>query len=234
MKTIDFSGYRWDVRPAGVGGPGPNTWDDGNAYVDDNGLLHLSLTSPTNVEGDTEWHCVELNMQQRLGFGRYQFLLNSRVDQLDRNVVLGLFLYPTPDVGGDGTNEIDIEFARWGSASANNADYVVYPECGPRLNNKNHKDNVEFQVVMNGDYSTHRFLWESDQVTFQSLYGHQDDDTNQFERWQYKPDLARLIPKQPLQVRMNLWLFKGRPPCNDAEVEIVISGFAYTPLDELD
>ena len=40
--------------------------------------------------------------------------VNGRLDQLDDNVTLGLFSYPTGDVGPDGTHEIDLEFARWG------------------------------------------------------------------------------------------------------------------------
>jgi hypothetical protein len=113
---------------------------------------------------------------------------------------------------------------------ANNADYVVYPASGPRAP----KDNVEFRVALQGDYTTHRFLWESDQVTFQSLHGHRDDDANEFERWQYAPDEARLIPQQPTAVRMNLWLFRGMAPFDGAEVEIIVSQFAFTPIDQLD
>ena len=228
MRTITFSGCQWAVR-AGTGGPGPNIWDDTNAQLDDRGSLHLKITNNTNPAGHTEWHCVELSTLHRLGLGRYQFQVIGQIDKLDRNVVLGLFKYPTPDVGADGTNEIDIEFARWGRATASNADYVVYPKSGPRAS----RDNVEFSVALKGDYTTHRFLWESDRVTFQSLYGHRDDDANEFERWQDMPNEARLIPQQPTPVRMNLWLFRGMPPFDGAEVEIIISQFAFTPLDQL-
>jgi hypothetical protein len=228
MGTIAFSGYDWDVRAKGKGGPGPNSWDDANAQVDDRGRLHLKITAATNSAGDTEWQCVELATFQRLGFGRYQFQVIGRIDELDRNVVLGLFKYPTPDVGADGTNEIDIEFAQWGRATGNNADYVVYPASGPRAPG----DNVEFRVALQGAYTTHRFLWESNQVTLQSLHGHHDDDTNEFERWQYAPDVPRLIPQQPTPVRVNLWLFRGMAPSDGAEVEIIISQFAFTALDQ--
>jgi hypothetical protein len=230
VGNITFSGYQWDVRAKGRGGPGPNTWNDANAQVDDLGRLHLKITSNMDPVGYTEWQCVELSTLQRLGQGRYQFQLIGRIDKLDRNVVLGLFKYPTPDVGVDGTNEIDIEFAQWGREMANNADYVVYPASGPRAP----KDNVEFRVALQGDYTTHRFLWESDQVTFQSLHGHRDDDANEFERWQYAPNEARLIPQQPTPVRMNLWLFRGMAPFDGAEVEIIVSQFAFTPIDQLD
>jgi hypothetical protein len=111
VNTITFSGYQWDVR-ADTGGPGPNIWDAGNVQVDDEGRLHLKITKNTGAAGKTEWHCAEINTQQRLGLGRYQFQVIGRIDKLDRNVVLGLFNHPTRgDVGRpDGTNEIDIEF----------------------------------------------------------------------------------------------------------------------------
>jgi hypothetical protein len=234
MKTITFSGYQWNVRATGTGGPGPkipNLWDDANAWVDDKGSLHLKITAVTNAGGNTEWHCVEISSQLRLAFGRYQFQVIGRIDELDPNVVLGLFKYPTPDVGGDGTNEIDIEFAKWGNAKAKNADYVVFPINKPRVPG----DNTEFNVVLTGGYSTHRFLWESDRVTFQSLHGHRDDDSNEFEHWLYMPTGGRtdLVPQEPTPVRLNLWLFNATPPGDGAEVEMVISQFRFTPLASL-
>ena len=69
-------------------------------------------------------------------------------------------------------------------------------------------------------------------MTFQSLYGHRDDDTHEFERWQDTPNEARLIPQQPTLVRINLWLFRGMAPFDGAEVEITISQFTFTPLDQ--
>jgi hypothetical protein len=229
MKTITFSGFQWDVKPTGLAppppgpprGPGPNMWDDGNAQVDNKGQLHLKITA-----GDPKWHCVELTTQQRLGFGRYQFQLIGRVDKLDRNVVLGLFKYPPADVGPDGTNEIDIEFAQWNSATTNIADYVVFPASGQRAKG----DNLEFKFALNGDYTTHRFLWQPDRVMFQSLHGHRNDDAQEFQRWLYKPNQARLIPQQPTPVHINLWLKDAIPPSDGAEVEIVVSQFTFGPL----
>ncbi len=108
--NISFSGYTWDVRPAGTGGPGPNDWDPDNVWVDAAGYLHLKLTHRNG-----RWYSSEVYTRDRLGFGRYQFSLIGRVDQLDKNIVFGLFNYPTPDVGVDTTREIDIEFSRWGA-----------------------------------------------------------------------------------------------------------------------
>jgi hypothetical protein len=88
VRTITFSGYHWDVRAKGKGGPGPNTWNDANSQVDNKGWLHVKITSNTDTAGNKDWHCVELSTQQRLGLGRYQFQVIGRIDKLDRNVVL--------------------------------------------------------------------------------------------------------------------------------------------------
>src|SRR6267143_3612108 len=84
-RTIEFSGYQWEVRPSGDGGPGPNHWDENNVSLDSHGYLHMKLT-----ERDGEWYCSEVYLPQKLGFGLYQFSVIGRVDTLDPNVVLGL------------------------------------------------------------------------------------------------------------------------------------------------
>jgi hypothetical protein len=91
--------YEVAIIPRNLSGLPADIWDDANVDVDDKGWLHLKLTSVTNATGSTERHCTELSTQQRLGFGGCQFQVIGRIDRLDRNVVLGLFKYPTPDVG---------------------------------------------------------------------------------------------------------------------------------------
>jgi len=109
--TLRFSGYDWTVKAGNGLGPGPCNWSDSNAWVDSDGALHLKLTKV----GGT-WYCAEIESVQRFGFGEYQFWVEGAIDALDPNVVLGLFNYPPPAVGPDGTNEIDVELARWGVA----------------------------------------------------------------------------------------------------------------------
>jgi hypothetical protein len=65
---------------------------------------------------------------------------------------------------------------------------------------------------------------------FQSLHGHRNDDAQEFQRWLYKPNEARLIPQQPTPLHINLWLKDAIPPFNGAEVEIVVSQFTFVPL----
>ena len=219
-KTIYFAGYDWTVKSGNNIGPGPNSWDEDNVWVDQNGYLHLVLS-----KRDSQWYCAQASMVDRLGFGRYQFWVTGRIDQLDPNVVFGLFNYPPSDVGPDGTHEIDIEFARWGKPAAPIGNYTVWP-ARSGLSSAHHV----FPVALSGDDTTQRFLWSYSSVTFQSLVGHTDDDTGQFAMWPYQPrDAAKFIGDNPMPVEMNLWLFKGQPPQNGQEVELIVRSFKFTP-----
>jgi hypothetical protein len=181
-KTIRFSGYDWTIKSGINKAPGPNNWDENNVLVDERGDLHLRLT-----QRDGQWYCSQVSLNDRLGFGRYQFWVIGRVDDFDPNVVFGLFNYPTSDLGPDGTHEIDIEFAKWGHTTAPIGNYTVWPAT------KSLKPAFKrFAVDLKGDYTTHRFIWNSTSVSFQSLNGHHDDNTGQFEQWMYQPtDPAR-------------------------------------------
>jgi len=219
-KTVEFAGYTWEVREGG-GGPGPNRWSADNVSVGADGL-HLRIAV---VAG--QWSCAEVTMTRALGFGTYGFELAGRPDRFDRNVVLGLFDYPTPDIGSDGTNEIDIEFAQWGDAGNDRRlNWTVYPpKLGPAPTHR------EKPLVLSGDASTHRFEWTTDGVKFTSFDGWQDaGGLSLLGKWNDAPAKPRhRIPQQPLPVHMNLWLFGGNAPVDGQEVEVVIRSFSYTP-----
>jgi hypothetical protein len=217
-KEIQFGGYTWTVR-TGRGGPGPNAWNEDNVWLDSATNLHLKIS-----QRGGKWSCAEITMRKRLGFGRYEFQTAGRLDLLDDNVVLGLFNYPTADAGPDGTHEIDIEFARWGSATNPMGNFTVWPaQQGLKHMTK------PFVFSLAGDRSTHRFTWRRGQVLFQSLQGHRDDDGEELSRWLYQPkEPTRSISQQAMPVHVNLWLFRGLPPKNGLEVEVILHGFKFT------
>lgn len=223
--TLRFSGYVWNIRQAGDGGPGPNHWNPANVWLDSSGQLHLKI-----AHSGGKWTCAELSTQRRLGFGRYQFEVIGRIDRLDPNVVLGLFDYPTPDVGPDGTNEIDIEFARWGNPHWPNGNYTIFP-AQTGLTPPSISSTFNFALNRdNRDWTTQRFIRQSTQIAFQSLSGFQSGNKNQFASWVLAPtDYLQRIPQQPEPVHINLWLFRGSAPTNGQEVEIVIKRFTFKP-----
>ena len=162
---------------------------------------------------------------RRLGFGQYQFEVLGRLDRLDKNVVLGLFNYPPQDIGTDGTQEIDIEFAHWGKTNAPVGNYTVWP-AKKGIKHTSHA----FGFTQRGEATTQRFTWSNQRILFQSLHGHRDDDREEFARWSFQPpDYPDRIGQKPMPAFINLWLFRAQAPSNGKEVEIIIKSFKFTP-----
>lgn len=217
-RSVTFADRTWSVR-AGHGGPGPNTWDPRNVGVDPEGHLHLAVRQT----GDG-WSCAEITLQERLGPGRYTFVVQGPIDRFDENLVLGLFNYPTREVGPDATHEIDIEFARWGRPTNPIGNYTVWPvEKGTRPASKTY----EFRLT--GSVSTHEFDWRPDRVVYRSWQGALPFSADQeIARWEFAPpDPRKRIANQPMPVHLNLWLFQGRPPRDGREVEVVVHSFRF-------
>ena len=216
-KTLKFSGRDWVVRANGKGGPGPNHWDADNVSVDAEGRLHLKL----NVR-DGKWCCAEVHTKERLGFGRYEFEIEGRIDKLDPNVVLGLFNYPPRDVGPGATHEIDVEFARWGNSKWPNGNFTVWPaEKGRKQTSKT------FEFELTGDRSVHRFDWTSISIEFVSSNFGRDQ---RIAHWKFEPkEPSKSIAQKPMPVHVNLWCFKGRPPTDARPVELIVRSFKFTP-----
>lgn len=220
-KTLQFAGRTWTVRDAVSAAPGPNRWAPENAWVDTLGRLHLRISR--GVDG--VWRCAEVKLATSLGYGTYQFKVEGRIDQLDRNVVFGMFQYPAPSTGPDFTHEIDIEFARWGSDTPYAGYWTVYPTT-TALAETTHA----FGGALTGAYSTHRFHRTRDAVRFQMLHGHQDGDAQLANAWTFAPRNPRKSISQAAQpVYINLWLFRGMPPADGAEVEVVVTDFRFIP-----
>jgi Glycosyl hydrolases family 16 len=224
-KIINFSGYEWVVRPKGRGGPRDNNWSDDNVWLDEAGL-HLKITHNQEEE---KWYCSEIFTTTSLGFGRYQFYVDAPVDRFHPYIVLGLFNYPST-AKEDGLNEIDIELTKWGNAAkdSSNGHYTVYPSDSARRGTNTGRS---FTFSLDGTYTTHRFNWNSDEVAFQSLHGHRQDDNNQIAAFTLNLSRDR-IPQKALPVHINLWICKDderQIPDNLQEVEVIIKAFQYTP-----
>ncbi len=79
-RTVDWSGYSWQVRPVGQQeGPGPNNWSDSadnvNVAADDS--LHLSLVRKAGA-----YDCSEIYLDNALGHGVYEFQVEGQIDAL--------------------------------------------------------------------------------------------------------------------------------------------------------
>jgi hypothetical protein len=223
--AITWSGLTWNVKSGTQMGPGPNTWSADNVFVDASGDLHLAITS---VGGS--WTCAEIATTAAFGFGSYQWQVRTAVDNLDPNVVLGLFAYGPLALGPDGTHEIDIEYARFGSADADNGRWTDWPNIivTPSLVARS-----SYPLQLGADpTTTSRFTWAPTDITFSTLAGFQPPGANAslIRSWTYRPDdPSQTISQSPMPVHVNLWLNQGAPPTNGQGVEVVIHAFSFTP-----
>ncbi len=217
-QTLRFSGYTWQVRN-GNGGPGPNNWSGKCVWVDKQGHLHLKIQKIDGV-----WSCAEIQTNRSLGFGTYTFKVNGPLDTLDKNIVLGLFNYPNPGQGVDGTNEIDIEDAHWGVQKYPPMNLTVWPAV---LGVKDGHTESSFKLP--SDKADLSFNWTTSTVTYSCMA---EPSGKPFASWTYSPSSpVKYVPQHPLPVHINLWLFHGNHPSNHKSVEIVIDSFTFTPAE---
>ncbi|HET7539784.1 MAG TPA: hypothetical protein VFK05_07925 [Polyangiaceae bacterium] len=216
---IDWKGYTWSVTNGGMAGVAAGS--SANVSVDASGYLHLKVRK----NGDT-WTAAEIFSTARLGFGTYQWQIDGPIDTLDKNVVLGLFPYgPAANIGGDGTNEIDIEYSRWGQANGPNGDWTNYPASGKTVGELSYTFSLMGQTL-----STSRFIWTASSIEDFLLAGLEPvSSTNSLlKSWKYAPDNPKTnIPQQALPLGMNLWCFDL--PSDGKNVEIVVRDFQFVP-----
>jgi len=210
QRILRFSGYDWLVGTSSdlTQGPGPNYYSDSkeNVWLDQNGRLHLRITHINN-----RWVCARISMLQSFSYGRYLFELDSRIDNLDKNVVGGLFTYASD------TQEIDVEFSKWGVDGTTNSQFTVQPASV----NGNKKS---FSYNLADAQSTHWFNWQPNRIDFASFAGHSTSlpaAAKIMQQWSYSG--TSIPPDSNETVHLNLWLYKGVPPSDLQEAEMIIS-----------
>ncbi len=217
-RAIRFSNHNWAVK-TGFEGPGPNYFSDSmnNVWVDANGFLRLKITHQGGL-----WYCSEVISDESFGYGTYVFTIDSRVDLLDRNVVLGLFTWDTyaPQYN---YREIDFEFSRWQNPSNDIGQYVIQPWDTP-----GNIHRFDFDDAGQGATTTHVMTWRPDGIYFKSYHGDFELaplPEKLIEDWFYAgPDNP---PPGGENARINLWLINGLAPSDGLESEIVIKNFMF-------
>lgn len=250
-RVIDWSGYQWAVRDSGISNPGPGPYSarEDHVWVDDRGRLHLNIQ-----QIDGQWTFSEVAMLESLSYGRYEFEVESRYDQYASNVVAGLFTYLDPNRVANQTagavsngvadtpHEIDIELTQAFGAGGN----LYYTTHDPDVPSPSR----DFTTSLSGDFTTHRFTWEPDQIHWESFHGHvagveQPPFAIREERGGNAGAAAEFTYTGPVipedlneQVLINFWVFSGgagvvTPPSDGQAHELILNEFRYTPLDEL-
>ncbi|MDD5747731.1 MAG: IPT/TIG domain-containing protein [Actinomycetota bacterium] len=228
------SEYYWEVAK-GTSSPGPNNWDQKNVWQDSDGYLHLRIS-----KDGSKYYCAGVYSTQKFGHGTYDWQVKGPVDKLDPNVVFGMFGYlngTTPY-----TNEIDIEFARWGNPKWDNGNYTVWP--ANLISNYSSVCHTYEADLKGADESTHRYTWGPNEhykenVTFRSFKGFKpiEYESMYLQHWGVGTN-GNHIPSQPLNIHMNLWLHDGNAPYypsnrHNVVEEIVIKNFQFIPASSV-
>jgi hypothetical protein len=204
-RVIVFAGREWVVKAGANLPPRGNAWSDApeSVSVDSDGRLHLRIR-----QIDELWHSAQVIALEPAQYGMYRFRVETPLNDLHPNVVLGMFLYR------DDAREIDIEFSKRLAGGDSNALYAVQPS-----QRAGHRSAFQFAWA---GASTHEIHWQADWVCFRSLEGTAGDGPVVYE-WAFEQPG---VPAQAddLRLQINLWLLE--PARQDREVTVILSGEA--------
>lgn len=210
-RSITFCGYKFKVKDSSLSstgrlGPGNNIFsDDNDFYIDKEGRLVLTLKKQDHV-----WSATEVISEDNFGYGKYIFRLNSRVDNLDKNVTFSPFLYH------DDNNEIDIEFSNFLDS---NTHFIVQP-------GQNKGNLYKYSSALDGSYTSYIIDYQPNYILFQSYNGHDIyNEENLIEEWKYT---GKDIPlPNNMRLHFNLYLNNNEPPSDNKNVKIIVNDFKY-------
>lgn len=214
-RHLEWSGLKWAVknerRPVG---PGPNRFSGSSKdiYVDSLGRLHLNI-----VKRRGRWRSTEVASFSSLGYGTYSFDVEPGATQIPGNAVLGLFTYDREPE--DQHREIDIELSRWNDGRQENLQCALQPA---------ELEHLVHRVPMAETASgwTMSFRWAPGIVD--CLITTRDTVPRVITSHRF----TRGVPRPGNEkVRLNFWLFRGHPPDTGAPAKVIVSRFAFEPLD---
>jgi hypothetical protein len=220
-RTVSFAGRTWRVKGPGVYGPGINYFCNASdcVWVDASDRLHLTLKNRSGT-----WSSTEVVAEEALGYGDYILTTVGRLDQIDPQAVLGIFLWqygPCWDesyLWWNAFNEIDIEYSRWGDPGNSIAQFVAQPYNSP--------GNIDrFDATFGeGELTSHAMRWQADRIEYRVWRGGPQDESpaSTIHAWTYTgPHIPR--PEQP-RMHLNLWKLEGPPAANQ---EVVFDNFTF-------
>ncbi len=215
LKTVQFSGYEWEIRDtASDPGGSKNFYDPANVWTDQRGFLHLRIAK----QGD-RWISSELRLSRSLGYGSYRFVVQD-VSHLEPAAVFAMFTW---DDSGP-SREMDIEISRWGEPADKNAQYVIQPYVVPA-------NTVRFMAPPGP--LTYWINWQPGKVAFRTvrgsssrlltsgLSGSNEVDEHVFTSGVPSPGNER--------IHMNLYVYNNKSNPLRQGSEVIVEKFEFLP-----
>jgi len=206
-KITRFSGYDWEIRKQQANS-GMFPFDPANAWVDDDGCLHLRTTR----QADGSWVGGEVRLTHSLGQGLYRFNVRdlSRIDASS-----GLTMFTWDELAADQNHrDLEIQVGRLGNPANTNAEFVVYPSEEPA--------NV-FRYEIPSGLLTYSFHWEPGKVSFKTVRGSATVAAHEFT--------SGVPSSGGERVNISVFVVAGSPTSSGPKtgIEAVIEKFEYLP-----
>jgi len=160
IQTLKFSGYEWNIRHVARERFGSMLYyDPANAWVDENGFLHLRIARKLD-----NWICGSVALNRSLGYGTYTFSVQD-VSQLEPAVELSLFTFDEQN-GEQHHREMDIELSQWGDPRNKSGGYVIQPSWFP-------ENKVKYQPP--SGTANYSLRWEAGAAKFETTRARGED-----------------------------------------------------------
>jgi hypothetical protein len=209
-KTLAFSGYDWEVRQQPSDRHGLNDYDARNAWIDNDGHLHLLLT-----QRDGRWTSADVWIMRSLGYGTYSFDLRD-TSPLDPAAVFSVFTW---DALGPDQNyrELTLDIRPSGDPRNAKGQYVVQPESVPA--------NV-FRFAIPAGSVSQSFRWEPGRVSFTTG---RRSGAPRGGGVAERLFTARVPPAGAENLHITLLYDRGAATPPSKDVEVVVERFAFLP-----
>ena len=220
-RILTFSGYQWLVEETAPDASGVSTFsshDKASVWIDYVGHLHLKCRREGRI-----WRTAEISCLESFGHGRYELRVEIPTKRISPFCVFRAFTY---DVLSEHSHrEIDIQLggnAEQGRTS--NARYGISP-----VDDAGHRFRFR-QPDM--EHTTHSFEWTPKAVWFQSFVGHRSfvDSPDQVIAF-YGFEGEGIPPAGNERMHLKLDFGAQQPPANLQEIEFIVSGFSFTPMN---
>jgi hypothetical protein len=198
---VRFSGIDWSVSNAAERFPGSArgfAWNECNVKLDTlaGGREVLTLRLRKEPSG---WRGAQIASEGTYQYGTFTVTTASSLRPMlagSPSAVLGFFAYLGPAY----TNEIDMEFTRWGNPIIPPMHYTVWPDVRAGVIPR---PQSTFSSGADSEFvrpARHRFTWTDQSVTFESSAGDKSAPIG-------RPFTVNTkVPAKPMHIMLNLWV----------------------------
>jgi hypothetical protein len=245
-RIINFADQEWltESYMSEKSFPGPNYYSNAedHVWVDNRGFLNLTIQE--NEFG--QWLCSSVKSIQIARYGIHRFKIIGNLEDLDKNVVVGMFLYRVDPMQPEQRAEVDIELSSWGfpkdtpEGTINASSNVHYVLWEPWIDIDSPKVQSSDSFWMNmprGTHTTHELTWHPKTLSFMSYHGHSPTNPNKkvarfFELSNVKYD-SWALPKEDekMHLLINFWIHESDHP-SDLQKQSIRIKYEFEPYQE--